>query len=61
MPLDGQSGIAVLERADQPRQGAQVAYNAYVGELYYSLAKGAGAGVQPRPVLRSGGRCEGPD
>ncbi len=40
VPLDGQRGIAVLERADQPRGSAQVAYNAYAGELYYSLAKG---------------------
>jgi hypothetical protein len=40
VPLDGQGGIAVLERADQPRGNAQVAYNAYDGELYCNLPKG---------------------
>jgi hypothetical protein len=39
-PLDGKAGIIALERADQPRGNAQVAYNAYAGELYYSLKKG---------------------
>jgi len=40
VPLDGQAGVIALERADQPRQGAQVAFNAYAGEVYYSLPKG---------------------
>jgi hypothetical protein len=40
VPLDGQAGVTELERADQPRGSAQVAYNAYAGELYYSLPKG---------------------
>ncbi len=40
VPLDGQAGIAVLERADQPRGAAQVVYNAYAGEVYYNLQKG---------------------
>jgi hypothetical protein len=40
VPLDGQAGIIALERADQPRGNAQVAYNAYAGEVYYTLKKG---------------------
>jgi hypothetical protein len=40
VPMDGQGGIIALERADQPRQNAQIAFNAYAGELYYKLAKG---------------------
>jgi hypothetical protein len=38
--LDGQGGVIALERADQPRGNAQLAYNAYAGELYYNLPKG---------------------
>ena len=40
VPLDGKGGIINVERADQPRGKAQVAFNAYSGELYYSLPKG---------------------
>jgi hypothetical protein len=40
VPLDGKGVLAVMERADQPRGAAQVAYNAYAGELYVNLPKG---------------------
>ena len=40
VPLDGKGGIINVERADQPRGKAQAAFNAYNGEIYYSLPKG---------------------
>jgi hypothetical protein len=40
LALDDQGRVITLERADQPRGTAQVAYNAYAGEIYYNLPKG---------------------
>jgi hypothetical protein len=41
VPLDGKADVIEVERADQPRGKAQVAFNAYNGEVYCNLPKGA--------------------
>jgi hypothetical protein len=39
VPLDGQAGVNALENAQQGGR-QQISFNAYAGELYYTLKKG---------------------